>query len=93
MKVYILIHEAKQEKYRDGEFLKATRDANVNAAKNATRRYDFTDLYFAIIECNPNKIRRLLERGADPNVKNKTSTTPLHSAAEDCPEAVPILIE
>jgi ankyrin repeat protein len=75
------------------EFLKAIRDRNIQAAKRVMKRYGDTDLHFAVIECRPAKVRRILSRGADPNAKNDENSTALHDAAEYCPEAIPILLE
>jgi ankyrin repeat protein len=44
------------------------------------------------MDCRVGRIRRLLERGADPNAKNEMEMTPLHEAAKSCPEAIPLLI-
>jgi len=75
------------------EFLDAVKNADINAVMRIMRRYGYTDLNFAVIECNVRKIRRLLERGADPNFRNDEGKTPLHDAAEYCPEAIDTLIK
>jgi hypothetical protein len=40
-----------------------------------------TPLYKAVKEGNVSKVKRLLERGADPNIYNDHHLTPLHQAA------------
>jgi cytohesin len=75
------------------ELLEAIKNADIKGVARVMKRYGYTGLHFAVIECRTNKIRRLLEQGADPNAENDVKMTPLHEAAEHCPEAVPILIK
>ena len=51
------------------ELTRAMRNADVNAVKRTMKRYGYTDLHFAVMECRVNKIRRLLSKGADPNAE------------------------
>ncbi len=75
------------------EFLNAIRNRDIKGVIRVMKRHSYTDLHFAVIECKIGKIRRLLERGADPNAENEAKITPLHYAAEYCPEAIPILLK
>ncbi|MFZ8839750.1 MAG: ankyrin repeat domain-containing protein [Pyrobaculum sp.] len=75
------------------ELLEAIKNADIKGVARVMKRYGYTGLHFAVIECRTNKIRRLLEQGADPNAENDVKMTPLHEAAEYCPEAIPILIK
>ncbi|MDB6017048.1 MAG: neurogenic locus notch protein 1-like [Pedosphaera sp.] len=42
----------------------------------------WTLLHFAAEDCNPDAIRLLITRGADPNIKENTGRTPLHFAVD-----------
>ena len=75
------------------ELLEAIKNADIKGVARVMKRRGYTDLHFAVIECKTNKIRRLLEQGADPNAENEIKATPLHEAAEYCPEAIPILLK
>jgi len=75
------------------ELLEAIKNADIKGVARVMKRYGYTDLHFAVIECRMNKIRRLLERGADPNAESEAKITPLHEAAKSCPEAIPILLK
>ncbi len=75
------------------EFLNAIRNRDIKGVIRVMKRHGYTNLHLAVIECEINKIRRLLERGADPNAENEAKMTPLHEAAEYCPEAIPILLK
>jgi ankyrin repeat protein len=75
------------------ELLNAMKNADISAVKNVLKRYNYTELHFALMECSVSRIRRLLERGADPNTANEVGMTPLHYAAQDCPEAVSLLLK
>jgi cytohesin len=75
------------------EFLNAVKNSDIKGVVRIMKRHSYTDLHLAVIECNISKIRRLLERGADPNAENEAKMAPLHYAAECCPEAIPILLK
>jgi ankyrin repeat protein len=75
------------------EFLNAVKNSDIKGVIRIMKRHGYMDLHFAVMECSLNKIKRLLSRGADPNVGNEVGMTPLHYAAQDCPEAIPVLIE
>jgi ankyrin repeat protein len=75
------------------ELLEAIKNADIKGVARVMKRHGYTSLHFAVMECKTNKIRRLLERGADPNAENEAHMTPLHYAAQDCPEAIPILLK
>jgi cytohesin len=75
------------------EFLNAVKNRDIKGVVRIMKRHGYTDLHFAVIECKISKIRRLLEHGADPNAENEAKMTPLHEAAEYCPEAIPILLK
>jgi len=75
------------------ELLEAIKNADIKGVARVMKRHGYAGLHFAVIECRTNKIRRLLEQGADPNAENDVKMTPLHEAAEHCPEAVPILLK
>jgi len=75
------------------ELINAMRNHDINAVKKVAKRRGYTDLHFAVMECNVGKIRRLLDKGANSNAANEVGMAPLHEATEYCPEAIPILIE
>ncbi len=52
---------------------------------------DSTELYDAAYEGDAERVRKLLEGGSDPNIRD--GETPLHLAAKGCVEVVRLLIE
>jgi hypothetical protein len=83
----------------------AARRNNLSAARklltakanpNVKDRYGWSPLHHTItaLECHPEMIELLCERGANPNQVDNTQKTPLHRAAAfGCDEAVRVLLQ
>ena len=71
----------------DAERLQALIDAEPGIV-NATEDFGMTPLHWAARACAVGCVERLLEQGAEVNVRNKVARMPLHLVAETDPAAV-----